>query len=211
MQKKKFVCECSQKKTIGILFLFIGIVAIGGLVVQHSLTESFEERLYQEGVTCRDVTHDMVQWYQLQPNETIAVSKEFQMINLTVHCSSQITTGNSRLYNYEDVSGACVYIFKATQCLKNWETWDLDFNEEAEELKYNLELCRNKYRCPDYYIGDGECDSRCNNPECNFDGGDCAPRETCGHLVCYVDDIGNEVCDSACNIAECNFDGGDCD
>ena len=69
-------------------------------------------------------------------------------------------------------------------------------------------------------IGDTYCDDDLNNPECNYDGGDCCGSGVkAGHCIecaCYENCaapfvwIGDGYCDDATNYADCNFDGGDC-
>jgi hypothetical protein len=69
-------------------------------------------------------------------------------------------------------------------------------------------------------IGDTYCDDELNNPECNYDGGDCCGSGVkAGHCVecaCYencvasFEWIGDGYCDDAANNDNCNFDGGDC-
>ncbi|MEA1958913.1 MAG: LNR domain-containing protein, partial [Chloroflexota bacterium] len=62
--------------------------------------------------------------------------------------------------------------------------------------------------CPYTSVGDGVCDSACNNAACSYDGGDC----TTGYCAtgCPWSYVGDGYCDSACNVAACNYDGGDC-
>lgn len=63
--------------------------------------------------------------------------------------------------------------------------------------------------------GDSVCDSKCNNYECDWDGGDCSlnfddPWKNCSAaLQCwrYFDD---GKCDQQCNNAGCLYDGFDC-
>lgn len=53
-------------------------------------------------------------------------------------------------------------------------------------------------------IGDGECNSEFNLPECGFDGGDCCP-------VMEDDRLGDGYCDGyVFNTEICGFDDGDC-
>ena len=75
-------------------------------------------------------------------------------------------------------------------------------------------------------IANGFCDGYNNNPECNYDGGDCcgtcANKEYCAEGACCdcwdggsgngiaASWIGNGNCDAGLNNAECQFDGGDC-
>ena len=88
--------------------------------------------------------------------------------------------------------------------------------------------------------GDGNCDDENNNPECDFDGGDCCTDTRhlqCHDCICKDQNhsnfgvfgvkriimktentkdcpksfwIGDGHCDDENNIPECNFDGGDC-
>jgi len=86
--------------------------------------------------------------------------------------------------------------------------------------------------CIDQWIGDNYCDDQNNNPECDFDGGDCCQEnpadgwdnycETCECLDfqettqapvgnCEVPHwFGDNYCDDENNNSECGFDGGDC-
>jgi hypothetical protein len=68
--------------------------------------------------------------------------------------------------------------------------------------------------CPEVLIGDGMCDSYCNNKECSYDGGDCNTpdmhQEDC-FIFCGNSQIGDGTCDPFCNNANCNYDGGDCE
>tara|TARA_Y100000310_G_C20699025_1_gene827954 strand:+ start:68 stop:2614 length:2547 start_codon:yes stop_codon:yes gene_type:complete len=72
--------------------------------------------------------------------------------------------------------------------------------------------------CPNLYLGDGVCDSACNNLACDYDGGDCgydsdsydAETAGCDYGNCPESFIGDGMCDSACNNLACNYDGGDC-
>ena len=68
--------------------------------------------------------------------------------------------------------------------------------------------------CSSRYIGDGDCDSQCNNAACSRDGGDCSrspspPPITCAS-GCPSSYIHDGDCDSHCNNAACRHDGGDC-
>ena len=72
-------------------------------------------------------------------------------------------------------------------------------------------------------VGNGFCNDETNNPDCNYDGGDCCVVNAniiscseCGcHLIetCaagYHPSVGNGFCNNGTNIAECEYDGGDC-
>ena len=75
---------------------------------------------------------------------------------------------------------------------------------------------------PSSLIGNGLCDDVLNNPECDYDGGDCCGvnvnTDWCTECVCYadldcavpLDLIGNGFCNDEANTAGCSFDGGDC-
>ena len=63
--------------------------------------------------------------------------------------------------------------------------------------------------CPPSWIADNWCDSSCNMPECNYDGGDCSAPTPCPD-ACPPSWIADGMCDSSCNVPECNYDGGDC-
>ncbi len=63
--------------------------------------------------------------------------------------------------------------------------------------------------CPTFcadWAGDGACDADCNNPECNFDGGDCVECSP----NCFLNSVNNAFCDLSCYNPACNFDGNDC-
>ena len=72
-------------------------------------------------------------------------------------------------------------------------------------------------------VGDGFCNDETNNPDCNYDGGDCCGscvvREQCSECQCIgghdgngvsSPSIGDSVCNDETNNGACNYDGGDC-
>mgnify|MGYP001295753375 CR=1 FL=1 len=72
-------------------------------------------------------------------------------------------------------------------------------------------------------IGNGFCNDETNNPDCNYDGGDCcvvnANTNSCSDCVCHLIEtcaagyhplVGNGFCNDGTNIAECDYDDGDC-
>ena len=73
-------------------------------------------------------------------------------------------------------------------------------------------------------VGDGYCNDETNNPNCNFDGGDCCGscivKSHCSECVCLQPDVdkqnitnplvGDGYCNDETNNPNCNFDGGDC-
>ena len=72
-------------------------------------------------------------------------------------------------------------------------------------------------------VGNGFCNDETNNPDCNYDGGDCcvvnANTTACSECVCHLIEtcaagyhplVGNGFCNDDTNIAECDYDGGDC-
>ena len=72
-------------------------------------------------------------------------------------------------------------------------------------------------------VGNGFCNDETNNPDCDYDGGDCCGNclnvDHCFECACLGGVIGNgisnilvgnQVCNDETNIAECNYDGGDC-
>ena len=72
-------------------------------------------------------------------------------------------------------------------------------------------------------VGNGFCNDETNNPDCNYDGGDCcvvnANTNSCSDCVCHLIEtcaagyhplVGNGFCNDDTNIAECDYDGGDC-
>ena len=72
------------------------------------------------------------------------------------------------------------------------------------------------------HIGNGICSDVLNNPECDYDGGDCCGSNVntnwCSKCICFEDLncaaplylIANGFCNDETNNAGCNFDGGDC-
>ncbi|KAL0248712.1 hypothetical protein GEMRC1_003946 [Eukaryota sp. GEM-RC1] len=87
--------------------------------------------------------------------------------------------------------------------------------------------------CSSQWLGDGRCDSACNNEDCGFDDGDCegvdpddnqqsnffswnsfstsfSQNNRYCSTGCFVTWIGDGYCDSMCNNRECGYDGGDC-
>ena len=72
-------------------------------------------------------------------------------------------------------------------------------------------------------VSNGFCNDETNNPDCNYDGGDCcvvdANTSVCSECACLLIEtctagyhplVENGFCDDNTNIAECNYDGGDC-
>ena len=71
-------------------------------------------------------------------------------------------------------------------------------------------------------MGNGLCSDVINNPECDYDGGDCCGSNVntdwCTDCICYadldctapLDLIGNGFCNDEANTAGCGYDGGDC-
>ena len=72
-------------------------------------------------------------------------------------------------------------------------------------------------------VGDGLCNDETNNPDCNYDGGDCCGScvvtEQCSECQCLggIDgngvsspSIGDGYCQDGNNNAACNYDGFDC-
>jgi hypothetical protein len=72
-------------------------------------------------------------------------------------------------------------------------------------------------------VGNGFCSDETNNPNCNYDGGDCCAvnpnTSSCSECVCHFLEtcaagyhplVGNGFCNDVTNIAECDYDGGDC-
>ena len=76
--------------------------------------------------------------------------------------------------------------------------------------------------CPNgHLIGDGFCNDVSNNPECNFDGGDCCGlcivKSQCSQCICIQSEVtvsntlvGDGYCNDETNNPDCSFDGGDC-
>ena len=72
-----------------------------------------------------------------------------------------------------------------------------------------------------YLIGDGFCNDETNNPDCNFDGGDCCGlcivKNRCSQCTCLQSEVtvanilvGDGYCNDETNNPNCSFDGGDC-
>ena len=72
-------------------------------------------------------------------------------------------------------------------------------------------------------VGTGFCNDETNNPDCNYDGGDCcttnANTTACSECACHFLEtcaagyhplVGDGVCNDETNNAECDYDGGDC-
>ena len=72
-------------------------------------------------------------------------------------------------------------------------------------------------------VGNGFCNDETNNPNCNYDGGDCcgmnANTNFCSECVCHLIEtckagyhplVGNGFCDDDTNVEKCDYDGGDC-
>ena len=72
-------------------------------------------------------------------------------------------------------------------------------------------------------VGNGFCNDETNNPDCNYDGGDCcvvnANTNACSECACHFLEtcaagyhplVGNGFCNDDTNIAECDYDGEDC-
>ena len=72
-------------------------------------------------------------------------------------------------------------------------------------------------------VGNGFCNDDTNNPDCNYDGGDCcvvnANTNACSECVCHLIEtcaagyhplVRNGFCNDDPNIAECDYDGGEC-
>jgi len=60
--------------------------------------------------------------------------------------------------------------------------------------------------CQTSWIGDGTCDSACDNAACDYDEGDC---DLCAS-GCEDSYLNDGHCDTVCNNYPCNHDGGDC-
>ena len=71
-------------------------------------------------------------------------------------------------------------------------------------------------------VGNSFCSDQLNNPECDYDGGDCCGSNVntdwCTECICFEDLncasplslIGNGLCNDETNNAGCLYDGGDC-
>lgn len=85
--------------------------------------------------------------------------------------------------------------------------------------------------CVERWIGDGDCDEKCNTEACRFDNGDCIDTSGAAEAAisettalemlgsddaecapgCLIRNVGDLFCDEDCNNAQCNSDGGDCE
>ena len=45
-------------------------------------------------------------------------------------------------------------------------------------------------KCPQFFIGDGICDSECNNKECDYDNGDCGEEDSDDYIVTVMTAVG---------------------
>jgi len=95
------------------------------------------------------------------------------------------------------------------------------------------ETTEGPFECIDQWIGDSLCDDQNNNPECDFDGGDCCQEDAADGWdnycqICKCFDFpettqapdgsncvaphwfGDNICDDENNNSECGYDGGDC-
>ena len=109
-----------------------------------------------------------------------------------------------------------------------------DFQSKVSQLEFEIfKLFQNTSKVDCHFaqwIGDGQCDDDNNNPECDFDGGDCCSDTEqihCTECLCKTNGsssveedlpntcishewIGDGVCDDENNVPECDYDGGDC-
>lgn len=66
-------------------------------------------------------------------------------------------------------------------------------------LAYTIQSCRST--CLDHWLGDGNCDDACNNPECGYDDGDCigqAPQPRTQLTETDKKSINERYCSSSC-------------
>ena len=103
---------------------------------------------------------------------------------------------------------------------------------DSSENNYMQDVCPFFMDHPDMF-GDGYCDRELNNPECEYDGGDCCssarpdwgkhcgdgcdcldPRDNPKPANCkneqFAELAGNDVCNNELNNPECRYDDGDC-
>jgi hypothetical protein len=77
----------------------------------------------------------------------------------------------------------------------------------VEIASYGRVTCTDREQaCPAHRIGDGFCDSQCDVPQYQYDGGDCAECSP----GCVASYLGDGRCDLDCNTRLCNYDEGDC-
>merc|ERR1712021_244340 len=113
------------------------------------------------------------------------------------------------------------------QYCEDCECFDMPETTEPpmETTEEPMDDCLGPHRSKDNY-----CDDQNNNPECDFDGGDCCqdeaaegwnqycndclclemPETTEGPAECPDEWIGDNYCDDVCNNDDNDFDGGDC-
>ena len=92
-------------------------------------------------------------------------------------------------------------------------------------MQYQSSIFFSILECPYLaLIGDGYCNDKSNNEECNYDGGDCCLSTVntshCSKCTCFGQEmcdagiipssIGDGFCNDETNNKECNYDGGDC-
>ena len=58
----------------------------------------------------------------------------------------------------------------------------------------------------------GQCDVKCNTPDCLYDGLDCIPSVdiSCPIAMTCAERVGDGMCSNECNTAECPYDAIDC-
>lgn len=104
--------------------------------------------------------------------------------------------------------------------------------EKGQILYTSWEVPECSEYCNYNQLGNGYCDTRCNNAQCGFDFGDCEIEASIGDghevvndrdklmrmvkedEVCYETcsngSLENEECDEECNRMECGYDAGEC-
>merc|ERR1719271_1316908 len=85
-------------------------------------------------------------------------------------------------------NGACCYEKSDYMCSEQMRTNDMCDNDCKIPacLMDNGACCTQDYSsCYGYMVGDGSCNSVCNNLVCGFDGGDCGPpNPDCDRMNC---------------------------
>ena len=127
------------------------------------------------------------------------------------------------------------FIYMNDDVMLGLPVWPDDFysHEKGQKiyLSWSVPNCRDG--CPPSWIGDGYCDTACNNTDCEHDAGDCNKtrgqqgdmggrwgfpgysrysQDTSRYCAegCPNSWLGDRYCDSSCFLLECAFDSGDC-
>ena len=127
------------------------------------------------------------------------------------------------------------FLYMNDDVMLGMPVWPEDFYSHKKGqkvyLSWSVPNCRDG--CPPSWVGDGYCDSACNNSDCEHDAGDCNKtrgqqaglsgrwgypgssrysQDTSRYCAegCPNSWLGDRYCDSSCFLVECAFDSGDC-